>query len=358
MSEARKGKNGELAVPTGLQALLRLANAEAAFLRTLIERREAAANAAGIRLTRSERGVLRSVPAETLAGMARAMPPAPPAKLPFLRRTAATAVLLLGGAALADAGAGCKRAEEPRPAAEAAAAPAADAAATSDAGSVLDGPPDAVPETTSGGAMEPDTATAAAPDAAGEADDDVGPGEGASDAGEEVAADLADAVARAQDSGITTLLELLDAGESPFGVPDPGRPEISITATVGGLAPDMPAGIGPVAAFALTLGEVEADGALDPEVVRRVLSQHRARFKRCVEEAERQGEDPTGRLQFRLIVDAGGTLVQPSVAQNSTSSSILPECIVPHLKAMAFPAAAGATNVRVTLVIRRNDDGA
>ncbi|HOX44188.1 MAG TPA: twin-arginine translocation signal domain-containing protein [Myxococcota bacterium] len=108
-------------VPVGLQRLLRLAAVERAFLQELIEKRAAVAGPAGVELTASERAILEAVPAEQLRAMAQAVPPPEPTRRDFLRKTAATAVVLLGGAALegcprgsgaADAGAAP---EEPAP---------------------------------------------------------------------------------------------------------------------------------------------------------------------------------------------------------------------------------------------------
>jgi hypothetical protein len=91
------------AVPTGLQRLLRLAAVDAGFARELLARRAAVADAAGVGLTPGERAVLQSVPAAQLEVMVRTLPPPPVARRDFLRRTAATAVVLLGGAALGTA---------------------------------------------------------------------------------------------------------------------------------------------------------------------------------------------------------------------------------------------------------------
>lgn len=98
-------------VPTGIQRLLRLAAVDADFRNRLVEQRDAVAEAAGIALSASERAMLRAIPAAQLAGMAAQLPEPPSARRDFLRKTAATAVVLLGGAALSDcSGEGCGQA--------------------------------------------------------------------------------------------------------------------------------------------------------------------------------------------------------------------------------------------------------
>ena len=89
-------------VPTGIQRLLRMAAVDAAFLKELIERRTEVAEAAGVQLSPSERAILQVIPAEQITAMAAQMPPPPKPRRDFLRKTAATAVVLLGGAALSD----------------------------------------------------------------------------------------------------------------------------------------------------------------------------------------------------------------------------------------------------------------
>jgi len=96
-------------VPTGIQRLLRLASIDAQFRRELIERRGEVAAAANVPLTDSEQAILAAIPAPLLADMATKMPPPPAPRRDFLRQTAATAVVLLGGAALSEAVAGCDK---------------------------------------------------------------------------------------------------------------------------------------------------------------------------------------------------------------------------------------------------------
>jgi hypothetical protein len=90
-------------VPTGIQKLLRLASVDDAFCEQLIQHRAAVAESAGVQLTRSEQAILSAIPADQLREMAQKMPlPAPPRR-EFLRRASAAALVLFGGAVVADA---------------------------------------------------------------------------------------------------------------------------------------------------------------------------------------------------------------------------------------------------------------
>lgn len=88
-------------VPTGIQRLLRLAAIDRAFLEQLVEKRDAIAAVVGVALTPTESAVLRAASRQQLEAMAAHLPPPEPARRDFLRQSAATAVVLLGGAALA-----------------------------------------------------------------------------------------------------------------------------------------------------------------------------------------------------------------------------------------------------------------
>jgi hypothetical protein len=87
-------------VPTGLQRLLRLASVDAGFRGELVARRAAVAAAAGVELTASERAILAAIPAAQLEAMIGGLSPPAPDRRGFLREAAASAVVLLGGAAL------------------------------------------------------------------------------------------------------------------------------------------------------------------------------------------------------------------------------------------------------------------
>ena len=87
-------------VPTGLQSLLRMASVDAEFCERLIQRRSEMADAAGVVLTTSERGMLQAVSEKQLRDMAQGLPAPAVDRRDFLRQSARAAVLVLGGAAL------------------------------------------------------------------------------------------------------------------------------------------------------------------------------------------------------------------------------------------------------------------
>jgi hypothetical protein len=90
-------------VPTGVQSLLRLAQADATFRSALIARRHEVAEAAGVSLTPSERAVLAAAPSEQLEAMAMSVPEPAPERREFLRQAALAAMTVLGTGALGTA---------------------------------------------------------------------------------------------------------------------------------------------------------------------------------------------------------------------------------------------------------------
>ena len=87
-------------IPTGMQNLLRLASVDNDFCEALVRRRDEMAEVAEIKLTMSERAMLRSITGDQIRAMAGRLPEPSVQRRTFLRQTARAAVLLLGGVAL------------------------------------------------------------------------------------------------------------------------------------------------------------------------------------------------------------------------------------------------------------------
>ncbi|MBI5502218.1 MAG: hypothetical protein HY907_18385 [Deltaproteobacteria bacterium] len=102
-------------VPTGIQKLLRLASVDPSFRAELLRRRAGIAPVSSVELTASEAAILAAIPDVQLEQMILMMPPPPASRRTFLRQTASTAVMLLGGAVLAECVSACKghRADAP-----------------------------------------------------------------------------------------------------------------------------------------------------------------------------------------------------------------------------------------------------
>jgi len=119
-----EGRGDVPPVPTGIQKLLRLAGEDEKFCAVFLEQRAEVARAAGVELSASERAILAAVPARQLEAMIARVPPVTPDRRGFLRQTAASAVVLLGGAALGEAASGCDKQQTGTPAANSTNAPA------------------------------------------------------------------------------------------------------------------------------------------------------------------------------------------------------------------------------------------
>ncbi len=100
-------------VPTGIQQLLGLASLDPAFRQKLLDSPDEVAAVAGVKLTGSERAILAAIPAAQLQAMAEQMPLPPSPRRDFLRKSAATAVVLLGGAAMAEGLSACEKSRDP-----------------------------------------------------------------------------------------------------------------------------------------------------------------------------------------------------------------------------------------------------
>jgi len=248
-------------VPVGLQKLLRLASVDPSFRARLIAQRDTTADAAGVRLSPSERSILRAIPAEQLERMAEQLPPPRPEQTPRLRQIAANAVLLLGGAALLD-GVACRKAE---PTDTTRTIP--DAAVTAEAEPVVPPAADVSGETLA-------TADVAAP--VPEAVADVAPAAPA-DAAEEAPPDVPAPPADVAEAP-TDAPAPLDSGAAHVA-PLPYDPQADLEANCrrqeerlmtsgGGAAPDLPDCYPPPRVTA-ELADLTVEGPLAEEVVRR-----------------------------------------------------------------------------------------
>ena len=236
-------------VPTGIQKLLRLASVDPSFREELLRRRSGLATVAGVTLTASEQAILGAIPAEQLDGMIGALPPPPESRRTFLRQTASTAVMLLGGAVLAEC-VGCKghRSDVPperrdadadeADVSDAAASPTDSAAPPLDAGRAPPPPQPPGPSTWEGPPLRPEDmpppAGGARPDWPGPSDEDPIPERPVHDP-------------TVTEGGISPHLdepprprEQLVAPGGAMADEPPERPDDRGMATTGGAAPDWP----------------------------------------------------------------------------------------------------------------------
>ena len=107
-----RGKQANAGPPPGLELLLAAAAQDGAFRRCLLDDWFDAAHRAGVELTPSERSILGAVPRAQLAVMIDAVALGNPARRRFLQATAATALAVFAGTALAACG---NTPEEPPP---------------------------------------------------------------------------------------------------------------------------------------------------------------------------------------------------------------------------------------------------
>ena len=108
-TQPRDAQVGLPPIPTGIQRLLRYAKENDQFRTLLLEKRAEVASAAQVQLSASEIAILKAVPSNQLEAMIGCVPPSVPDRREFLRQSAASAVVLLGGAALSTELLGCDK---------------------------------------------------------------------------------------------------------------------------------------------------------------------------------------------------------------------------------------------------------
>jgi hypothetical protein len=98
------------------------------------------------------------------------------------------------------------------------------------------------------------------------------------------------------------------------------------------------------------LAELQVDGGLAPEVVRRVIRQRLSQIRFCYEQELRATPDLTGALQFRFAIAADGKVTTSAITGGDASlTERTGECVRRVWTRMRFPASEGDAVSIVTL---------
>lgn len=95
-------------------------------------------------------------------------------------------------------------------------------------------------------------------------------------------------------------------------------------------------------------GEPQIRGALDRELIRRVIHRNRSQIRYCYELELQRAPDLHGRVALRFTIAANGSVAQASVRENTTGNAQLAQCLVTRLKNWQFPEPKGGGIVIVT----------
>jgi TonB family protein len=96
------------------------------------------------------------------------------------------------------------------------------------------------------------------------------------------------------------------------------------------------------------------EGALDPDVVRRIVRKNTAQVKRCYEGALKRNPKLAGKLVIAWVIGANGRVTKASVVENSTESEKLGKCVTSRVRRWRFPKpdGGGVVNVKFPFVFK------
>jgi hypothetical protein len=85
------------------------------------------------------------------------------------------------------------------------------------------------------------------------------------------------------------------------------------------------------------LGAPTVQGALDPEIVRRVLRRHLAAIRYCYEKEQVKSPQLAGEVRLAFTIGARGEVAAVSVASTTLQSTAVESCLLGRMRTMMFP---------------------
>ncbi len=88
-------------------------------------------------------------------------------------------------------------------------------------------------------------------------------------------------------------------------------------------------------------------GALDREIIQRVVRQHRREIQHCYEQQLQRNPDLAGRVTMQWVISPTGEVVTASVEESSLNDSSVEQCMAQRIQRWSFPEPDGGGVVRV-----------
>lgn len=88
-------------------------------------------------------------------------------------------------------------------------------------------------------------------------------------------------------------------------------------------------------------------GGLDKEIIRRIINQHRSRFKYCYERELIKNPNLEGKIHVWFRIEATGRVYQSRISQTTMNNDRVEECLSQRVKLLRFPSPKGGGVVDV-----------
>ncbi len=104
---------------------------------------------------------------------------------------------------------------------------------------------------------------------------------------------------------------------------------------------DGPAGVRPRRVPSLRAANVETNGRLDPEVIKRAVRQQFGRFRFCYEGGLAKNPALAGRVSVRFVIDRSGAVTMAQDAGSDLADEAVVACVARTFLSLSFPAIEG-----------------
>ncbi len=95
-------------------------------------------------------------------------------------------------------------------------------------------------------------------------------------------------------------------------------------------------------------GRPQVVGSIDPELIRKVVHEHRAQIRTCYETQLNAKPDLAGKLVSAWTIDPGGTVTEAHTQESTLHDRTVEQCVASRIKTWRFPIPKGGGEVFVT----------
>ncbi len=97
----------------------------------------------------------------------------------------------------------------------------------------------------------------------------------------------------------------------------------------------------------ISTGPPTVYGGLDKEIIRRIIHQHRSRFRYCYEKELIKNPNLQGKVYVKFIIEPNGRVFKSHVSRTTINNDRLEECLVRRIRLLRFPPPKGGGIVEV-----------
>jgi len=95
-------------------------------------------------------------------------------------------------------------------------------------------------------------------------------------------------------------------------------------------------------------GRASVTGALDKQIIRRVINKNRQGIKYCYDKELQKKKDLHGKIVVKFVIAPNGRVIKASIRESTMNNSKVEKCIVGRVKRFKFPAPKGGGIVEVS----------